>query len=134
MTSIALGLFLLGQNFAMGYPPIPTAAALTPDDCLAIACKNGVVYTLDEGGIDDYFMAGFNPQSFSFSKSGRYLAVDESPPDDPHRLFIFDRDYNRIVGIVFHEVGTFDWHTSGVFLDNEVQLYCRVSRPFSRFL
>ena len=57
------------------------------------------------------------------------MTVDESPPDDPHRLFVYDRDYNRIVGIVFHEVGTYDWHTSGVFLDNEVQLYCRVSNP-----
>ena len=130
MTSVALGLLLLGQNFAMGYPPIPTAAALTPDDCIAIACKNGVVFTLDAGGIDDYFIGGFNPGWFSFSKSGRYLAIDESPPDDPHRLFVYDRDHNRIVGIVFHEAGTYDWHTFGVFLDNEVQLYCLVTTPW----
>lgn len=32
MTSIALGLFLLGQNIATGHPPIPKEAALTPQD------------------------------------------------------------------------------------------------------
>lgn len=87
------------REFARNYAPIPTIAAMAPDGALAIGCMNGVVFSL-HGGLKDFFRAGFSPSCIEFSKSGRYMTVDEMPPDDPCRLFVYDREYGRMVAVV----------------------------------